>query len=224
MRMAKLASNALGLFLACGLSAGTVALADGEGADGATPPPAADVKPAQDEKPTRQSRARDLQKSLEQLRDGLREAGKLDAETAKALNLAIRQAMELARPVRLDELTDEEREALEKALEAEAKRDGKKDGEQDDDKEDGDDSWGRFGKGLVDKALKGADLSEEEERGATAVISDWWKKAIEARADGDSKKSSDLKRERDDELEKLLGKKKSRKVINNLNQMAPGRR
>ncbi len=41
---------------------------------------------------------------------------------------------------------------------------------------------------------------------------------------GDSKKTSDLKRRRDDDLEKAVGKKKAQKIINNLNSMGPGRR
>ena len=41
---------------------------------------------------------------------------------------------------------------------------------------------------------------------------------------GDSKKQSDLKRKRDDDLEKSVGKKKAQKVINNLNAMGPGRK
>ena len=70
------------------------------------------------------------------------------------------------------------------------------------------------------KAFDGADLSEEEQIKASTAISEWWDKAKLAWGGGDSKKVSDLKRDRDDKLEKLLGKKKAQKVINNLNGMA----
>ncbi len=76
---------------------------------------------------------------------------------------------------------------------------------------------------MLARAFEDARLTEEEETKATPIISEWYGKSMSAWRDRDSKAQSDLKRERDKKLKKILGRKKAQKIINNLNSLG-GRR
>jgi hypothetical protein len=137
----------------------------------------------------------------------------VDAQMLQILMTALEQAKELAKAAKPDELTKEEKDAVV----AEAKKEG------DDSAKPGDpkDPMTGWQEKALEKAFADTDLSEEETIKAKKIIGDWWTENLASM--GDSKKQSDLKRKRDDDLEKALGKK-SRKVINNLNAMRPGGR
>jgi hypothetical protein len=149
---------------------------------------------------SRVERAKQMVKELEEAVARVRGSQPVDAQLLLILTQALEQARALAKPAKPEELTAEEKQPIVD----EAKK--------------GDD----LGKGpgasdwvdkQLGKAFEGADLNEEEQLKAKQVIG--WT---------ESKKQNDLKRKRDDDLEKAVGSKKARKIINNLNAMGPGRR
>jgi hypothetical protein len=186
------------------------------------PPPAADgTKPAPDapkaDEPKkdpanlRVEKAKLLVKELEDAVARAKAAQPVDAQMLQVLMVALDQAKLLAKPAKPDELTTDEKQAVideakkQPAADTPAPKDPAAD-------------WAEK---ALEKAFADADLSEEETIKAKKIVGDWWKENLAST--GDSKKQSDLKRKRDDDLEKALGKK-ARKVINNLNAMGPGRR
>jgi hypothetical protein len=118
---------------------------------------------------------------------------------------ALLEARKLTKPVTLAELTESERKALEEELRKETRE-----------QENPLQGWQQR---AIERSLEGAELSEEQELAARDIISTWFADSLKARADGDSKRSSDLKRQRNKDLTKALGRKRARKVINNLDQM-----
>lgn len=159
---------------------------------------------------SRVERAKALVKDLEAAIARAKAATPVDAHLLQSLFAALETAKALAKAATPEELTDEEKKAVVEA----AKKD--------------DPAAAAGGQGPLndwqdrqfERAIEGADLSEEETLAARKVIGEWFRESMASR--GDSKKTSDLKRKRDDDLEKALGKK-ARKVINNLNAMSPRR-
>jgi 3-oxoacyl-(acyl-carrier-protein) synthase len=187
------------------------------GTDGAKPggdAPKAD-EPKKDPANLRVERAKQLVKELEEAVARAKSAQPIDAQMLQILMTALDQAKLLAKPAKPDELTQEEKQAVvdesKKQPDAGAPKDSK----------DPKDPMADWQEKAMEKAFADADLSEEESIKAKKIVGEWWKENLAAM--GDSKKSSDLKRKRDDDLEKALGKKKAQKVINNLNAMGPGR-
>jgi hypothetical protein len=182
------------------------------------PPDANGAKPdtnmkKEDPEKLRVEKAKKLAKELEEAIARAKAATPVDAQMLQILMTALEQAKELAKAAKPDELTKEEKDAVV----AEAKKEG------DDSAKPGDpkDPMTGWQEKALEKAFADTDLSEEETIKAKKIIGDWWTENLASM--GDSKKQSDLKRKRDDDLEKALGKK-SRKVINNLNAMRPGGR
>lgn len=177
-----------------------------------------EMKPAADaqREATNQERAKKLVIELELALTAAKNAKTPDPALIKVLETSLESARKLAEPITLKVLTDEEKrgigEELRKQFEGE-----RKDGGPGGDPTAGGSEWQ---KQALSRAFEGAELSEEDEIKSTEIISDWFTKSQAARIGGDSKKSSDLKRDRDAALEKLLGKKKAQKVINNLNGMS----
>jgi hypothetical protein len=169
--------------------------------------------------PSRQERARRIVQELETTIALLKAAKTADAETIKSLEKALEEARALAKPITLAELTEDEKKALAEELKKAA--DGGKDpaGPEAGGKLPGDE----WRKAAIDGAFRDADLSEDEQIEAKKIIQDWFDKSRAAQLTGDSKRVSDLKRQRDDQLEKALGRKKAQKVVNNLNAMGPRR-
>lgn len=204
-----------------GLLAATLAAAPRLRADDAAPPagrtpdaPKAGGGDARkDETTLRVERAKQLVKELETAVARVKAAQPLDPQLLQQLLLALEQARALAQPAKPAELTADEK----KAVLDEAKKDAPADKPKDPANPLAD--WQE--KALA-KAFEGADLTEEESIKAKKVVGDWWPENLAAM--GDSKKQSDLKRKRDDDLEKAVGKKKAMKIINNLNAMGPGRK
>jgi hypothetical protein len=177
--------------------------------------PKPEMKPGADAQKdaTRQDRAKKLVVDLELALVAARGAAAPDAALIKVLESSLQTARKLAEPITLKELTDEEKRSIGEELRKQFEGD----------KRDGPPGAGGpadWQKQALSRAFEGAELGEEDEIKATEIISDWFTKSQAARIGGDSKKSSDLKRDRDAALEKLLGKKKSQKVINNLNGMS----
>jgi hypothetical protein len=172
----------------------------------------ADAK--KDEPAARIEKAKQLVKELEEAVARAKAAQPVDAALLQKLLTALDEARALTKPIKLADLTPEEKKALAEEFKKDAQDDAKPEPSKDPNAD-----WAE--KQLA-KAFEGADLSEEEEIKAKKIIGDWFG---EARGSfGDSKKTSDLKRKRDDDLEKAIGKRKAQKVINNLNSMAPGGR
>lgn len=194
--------------------------AGGAGKPGASEP----VKPgekggkASPAQPTRLERAKRLVQELETTVTLLKATRTADPETLKALEKALEDARALAKPITLEELTEDEKRALGEELKKE--NGGDKDGKGDGGGAPGDE----WRKNALAGAFKDADLTEDEEIEAKKIISEWFDKNWAAVRAGESKRVSDLKRDRDEKLEKSLGRKKAQKVVNNLNAMGPGRR
>jgi hypothetical protein len=178
--------------------------------DGPPKPPADKAEDAKKAATTlRVERAKALVRDLETALARAKAAAPVDAQLLQSLFAALETARALAKAATPAELTDGEKQAV---LD-EAKKDEPAPAAQN--------ALTDFQERALAKALEGADLDEEETLKARKVIGDWYRESMGSW--GDSKKTSDLKRKRDDELEKALGKK-ARKVINNLNAMGPGRR
>ncbi len=179
--------------------------ADSGGKDGAAK--GADAK--KEAETTRVEKAKALVAELEAAVARAKAAQPVDAELLSKLLAALEAAKALAVPAKPSELTADEK----KAVLEEAKKQGGPGPK---------DPGSEWADRQLAKAFEGADLNEEESVKAKQIIGDWYKDSMASI--GDSKKQSELKRKRDDDLEKALGAKKAHKVINNLNAMGPGRR
>jgi hypothetical protein len=164
-----------------------------------------------EEQIARVERAKRLVRELETSIAVLKAAKTADVETIQSLEKALEDARKLAQPITASELTEEERKRLADEM--------KKDGEDAPPKDGGGGPGDEWRQRALAGAFKDADLSEAEQMTATKIINEWYPKSTAAWASRDSKAISDLKRERDESLEKALGKKKAQKVINNLNAM-----
>ena len=167
------------------------------------------VEAKKDAETLRVERAKALVKDLEAAVVRAKAAQPIDAELLQKLMTALEQAKALAVPAKPAELTSEEKKAVLDEAKKQAGADAPKD------------QQSEMADRMFAKAFDGADLSEEESIKAKKLIGDWYQESLASM--GDSKKQSELKRKRDDDLEKSLGKKKAQKVINNLNAMGPGR-
>lgn len=156
-------------------------------------------------------RAKKVVQELETALATLKASKTPDPEVMRQIEKALEEARKLAKPITLAELTDEEKrslgEELRKAME----------GGEGPAAANPMDGWRER---ALAAAFKDADLNEEEQIAATKIIQDWFQKSEAARFARDSKQMSDLKSERDKALEKAVGKKKSQKVINNLNSLS----
>lgn len=176
-----------------------------------------EMKPADDaqREATHQERARKLVIELELALTAAKNAKTPDPALIKVLETSLEGARKLAEPITLKVLTDEEKRGIGEELRKQFEGGGKDAGPT-----AGPPGANEWQKQALARAFEGADLGEEDEIKATEIISDWFTQSQAARVGGDTKKSSDLKRDRDAALEKLLGKKKAQRVINNLNSMA----
>jgi hypothetical protein len=154
--------------------------------------------------PKRLERAARVVTALEAAETRAKAASPIDVAYLKLISEALEDARAMTEPVTLAELTAEERKSLAEELKDAA---GGGDG-------GGLNEWQQR---ALERAFEGTGLSEEEETKASPIIADWYAGFLDARASRDSKAQSDLKRQRDKDLTKALGKKKARKLINNLN-------
>lgn len=166
--------------------------------------------PAKDEV-LRVERAKKLVKQIEDAIARAKAAAQIDALLLQTLMEALERAKSLAKEAKPEELTADEKKAV---LDESKKQNGG--GEP-----PAAGPMNEWQERAMAKAFEGADLSEEETIRAKKIVGEWWTENLASM--GDSKKQSDLKRKRDDDLEKAVGKK-ARKIINNLNAMGPGRR
>ena len=155
----------------------------------------------------RTTRAKQHIENLHGLLQVLRDNPAVDKATEARLLTIIREARHFTKPIDVSELTDEEADDLRKTL---VKDSGKR----------GSDYFERMRKRLLDQAVEGVGLSDEEEAKARKIVGDWYSAAGKARVKGDSKGVSDLSRERDKELKKALGRRKAKQVINNLDGLS----
>ena len=166
-----------------------------------------------DQAALRVERAKKLVAEIEKEIARAKAAQPIDQDLLQRLFTMLDDAKALARPARPEELTDDEKKAVVDEAQKQAAPDPAK---------KGGDQGNEWAQKMLARAIEGAELSEDETKKAGTLIGDWWKESMASV--GDSKKQSDLKRKRDDDLEKAFGKKKAQKIINNLNAMGPGRR
>jgi hypothetical protein len=158
----------------------------------------------------RVERARELTGTLLKLKVRLKREGKLDELAIRQFDQALDAARVLAQPITAAELTQDEKDSLQE--EFDAKKSAPKGG------------WlTRMTERLLETAFEGVDLSQDERDGVSELIADWYRRSFSARKAGDSKRVSDLKRERDKELRKLIGNRDARRVITNLTALAKGK-
>jgi len=215
-------NRTFGLVMAVAAALFAASVARSEDPPGAGKAPPQGAKPAEpkkdeakkDQAQLRVERAKKLVAELEQAVARAKSAQPIDAELLQRLMTMLEDAKALAKPAKPEELTPEEKKAVvDEAQKQAAEGGGAKKGEG---------GMGEWQDRALARAFEGADLTEEESKKASEVVGAWWKDNLASM--GDSKKQSDLKRKRDDDLEKAVGKKKAQKVINNLNAMGPGRR
>lgn len=170
--------------------------------------------PKKDQAALRVERAKKLVAELEQAIARAKAAQPIDADLLQRLMTMLDEAKALAKPAKPDELTPEEKKAVVDEAQKQPAPDaaGKK----------GDEPGAEMRDRFLAKAFDGADLTGDDEKKASQILGDWWKESMGSM--GDSKKQSDLKRKRDDDLEKAVGKKKAQKIINNVNAMGPGKK
>ncbi len=200
------------LALAALLAPGAAAQQAGGDAGGAPPGPDAGGGPPA---LLRTERATRIVPALEAAIARARKEPVLDAGYLKQLEDALEHARALTKAVHAAELSEDEKTTLRDELGVPGAGPGAGGAP------GGQNDWVQR---TLERAFDGAELTEEEESAATPIISEWytaWWPAWQAR---DTKTQSDLKRDRDEKLEKAIGKKKARKVINNLNSMGPGKR
>src|SRR5262245_41214029 len=149
-----------------------------------------------DQAATRIERAKKLVAQIEQEIARAKAAQPIDVNLLERLMTMLDEAKALARPARPEELTDDEKKAVVDEAQKQAAPAG------DNGKKGGDPNADWQTRALA-RAFEGADLSEDETKKATPIIGDWWKENLASM--GDSKKQSDLKRKRDDDLEKAVG-------------------
>lgn len=202
------------------LAAALVAASSVRAEDGPPPrrPPPGEVKKDEgkdakkDDAALRVERAKQVVKELEEAIVRAKAAQPIDAVLLQRLMEALSTAKALSLPAKPEELTEDEKKAV---IDEAKKQSGA-------DPAAPKDPASEWQERALSRAFDGADLSEEESIKAKAIVGDWYKESMGSM--GDSKKVSDLKRKRDDDLEKAVGKKKAQKIINNLNSMGPGRR
>ena len=162
-----------------------------------------------------------LVRELEISVESARAARPRDAELVRALEESLEIARLLATPVTLADLSEEERRGVTDEVKKQLEPVGLPE------KNPLADPLRSWEENAVAKAFDGADLGDEEQVRARAIISEWFASTGPARREADWKRVNDLKRDRDDKLVQALGKKKAQKVIHNLNAMSgwvPGRK
>ena len=158
--------------------------------------------------PKRVERAARIVTALEAAKARAEAQEVLEGAYIAQLDKALEDARAMTRPVTAAELTDAEKASLAAELGADAGGG------------DPADDWRqRAMERALDTAFEDAGLSEEEETQATPIVESWYGEYLTARRERDSKRESELKKQRDADLRKLLGRKKANKVINNLNSM-----
>ena len=218
-------TKAFGLVMAvtAALLAAPVVLADDPPPTAKAPPAPAPAKPDDAKKDDaakkaqealRVERAKKLVTEIEQAIAKVKNAQPIDVDMLQRLMAMLDEAKALAIPARPEQLTAEEKKAV--------IDEAQKQGQADPGAKKGEDPASELKDRFAAKAFEGADLTEDEQKKAGDILGAWWKDNMASM--GDSKKQSDLKRKRDDDLEKALGKKKAQKVINNVNAMGPGRK
>jgi hypothetical protein len=144
-------------------------------------------------------------------------------ELVKELETLIRTHEKNRKPVKLEDLSDEDRKRLtaevRKQIEAENReRGGGRDGG------GGGGDWAdRAVKGRVDSVMEKAELSDEEKTKAEGLLTDFAKDVTTAVRNGDNKLVKDLKNDLEKQLRKKIGHTKTKKVMNEVNKQFGGR-
>lgn len=122
------------------------------------------------------------------------------------LDAAVAEAQALAKPIEsLEQLSEGERETLAGLLSKSTTRRG--------------DGWRQA---ALARAFRSVETEEVERAAAEKIVLEWFDAAFEARMQHDSKRSAELKRERDERLSELLGRKRARRVGENLDSYPGG--
>ena len=174
----------------------------------------ADARP--DDAALRTEKAKHLVKDLEDAVARAKVAQPIDQQLLLKLLEALDQARALTHPVKLSELSADEKKALADDLRRESPADPQQPG--------GGGPGGPGGPGdwmerQITRALDGADLSDGDTAKAKPLVQQWFKDSRDSM--GDFKKQEDLRKKLGDDLEKSVGQKKANKILNNLTSWGP---
>jgi hypothetical protein len=217
--------RAIAALLVLCLLTGTLALAQG-GAGKASGEKAGAKKGEKAGKSDRKTQT-PLQKLLKELKTLVaREKSKpehdeeLLDEIESLVELFARQKEE---PVSLDDLSEKDRKRLEdevrKKMQEErgAAAQGRGAGGRED--------WmARRYREAVDKSLEGVRMSDDQREKCEEILSDFVKEFAPALQRGDFKMANDLKKDAENRLKKVVGAKKAKDIMNNVNRQLPNRR
>ncbi|MHC4860052.1 MAG: hypothetical protein ACYTDY_08175 [Planctomycetota bacterium] len=128
-------------------------------------------------------------------------------------------------PVKLEDLSEADRKRLEaevrKKMEDENKDAAARGGG---DRGGPGDWWSRRLKEAVAKALDEVKLTDEQRKKCEEILNDFAPEFYQAQRNSDFKLAKDLKTDAEKRLKKVVGAKKARDIMNNINRMLPNRR
>jgi hypothetical protein len=147
-----------------------------------------------------------------------------DKAVVKELERLIRTFEKMDKPVSLDDLSEADRKRLEEEVrrkiaeeqkEAAAGRGGG----------GGREDWAaRAQERALEQALEGIELDEKRKKKVETILTDFTKDYFVAMQNRDYKLQSDLKKDCEKELTKVVGRKKAKDIMNNVNRNLGGRR
>jgi hypothetical protein len=125
---------------------------------------------------------------------------------------------EAKKPIKLEDLPEKERERLKQEAKEELVAEREAEGE------DRAEDWQERAKAQrTERALEGIELSEKQRGKVEPLLKDFADSAASAYKGGDYGMVKELKNDLEKRLKKVVGNKKARKIINNLNRSLGGR-
>ncbi len=193
--------------LALTVCAGSFALADGDG-------------DANDrEKPKAVTPIQKILKALESMVAREKAKPEFDEKLVKDLEKLVKTfKQEAKKPIKLEDLTEKDRDLLKeevrKELAAEAKAAGEERAE----------DWRERSKNRQkERALEGVDLTDKQREKVESLLGDFADETASAYQGGDMGMINELKKDLEKRLKREVGNKKARQIINNVNKQLGGR-
>ena len=178
-----------------------------------------------DKKPEKKTQT-GLQKILKQLKTLLareKASPEHDKKLVKELEAIVKLfEREKEKPLTLEDLSEKDRKRLEDEVRKKMEEEGKgAAGGRDPSAED----WvSRRYREAVAKSLEGVKMTPEQRKQCEEIMGDFVKEFAPAQQRNDYKLSTDLKRDAERRLKKVVGAKKAKDIMNNVNRQLPNRR
>jgi len=209
------------------LLAGSVAIAE-DPAGKAPEENGAEKKDAKDEKADKPEKPQTplgrLLAALETLVASERTKPDHDKKLLKRIESRVKLfSKEKEKPVSLDDLSEEDRERLEAQALAKARDELREAGQDGGGGGGPGDWWAQRYQEAVAKALDGEGLKEDQREKCKEILDDFVKEYDPALRRGDYKLANDLKNDAEKRLRKVVGGKKAKDIMNNINRQLPSR-